>query len=453
MSNIKRVLYILYLILKKHPSEKLTIQINFIFTRYKSAKYLILTYRKIKIILIFFLSIPEYLIIFIIIIIFLVLRPFMKIKIFELETRAIGALALPTEIFLCEKNLGLHSNKKNEFIICFPNSKISNFFLYKKFKKNLVVVPILFFKKIFFLSNKIFFLKSFLSSHRNWRYHPNNWQYIDIHDVLSKNKPTINFSNEELEEGRKFLESFHIKAKDSFFCFNSRSKYYASEIDNSCRNSDINLQVKGIENIVNENFKAFRMGSVKQNPIITENKNIIDYTNLKERSDFLDIYLLFNCKFMVSTGTGLDTVPALNRKKVLYVNYFLQDAHHQPGGYVPIIVPKKFMDLKRKILIPYREVFDKNLLRCSSLNELNKLGYNLIDNSEIEILKAIKEMYELSFSEDHAIDGNYKYKNVDLEVLNKNFWNLYEKKYLFKPKPVVMSISENFIHNNSSLFI
>ena len=52
---------------------------------------------------------------------------------------------------------------------------------------------------------------------------------------------------------------------------------------------------------------------------------------------------------MVSTGTGLDTVPVLNRKKVLYVNYYLQDAHHQPGGYVPIIVPKKFMDLKRKI--------------------------------------------------------------------------------------------------------
>ena len=79
MPNIKRVLYILYLILKKQPSEKLTIQINFIFTRYKSVKYLILTYRKIKKILIFFLFIPEYLIIFIIIIIFLVLRPFMKI--------------------------------------------------------------------------------------------------------------------------------------------------------------------------------------------------------------------------------------------------------------------------------------------------------------------------------------------------------------------------------------
>jgi putative glycosyltransferase (TIGR04372 family) len=453
MQNIKRVLYILYLISKKPPTEKLTTQINFIFIRYKLAKYIILTYRKIKNTLIFFLSIPEYLIIFIIIIFFLILRSVIKIKIFELETRAIGAFGLPTEIFLCEKKLGLHSNKKNEFIVCFPNNKISNLFLFKKFKQNLFVVPILFFKKIFFLSNTISFFKLFLSSHRNWRYHHNNLQYVDIHDVLSKTKPIIDFSNEELEEGRKFLESFDIKVKDSFFCFNARSKYYASEIDNSCRNSDINLQVKGIENIVNENFKAFRMGSVKQNPIITENKNIIDYTNLKERSDFLDIYLLFNCKFMVSTGTGLDTVPLLNRKKVLYVNYYLQDAHHQPGGYVPIIVPKKFMDLKTKILIPYSEVFDKNLLRCVSIQELNKLGYNLIDNSKNEILAAIKEMYELSFSQDHAIDDEYSYKNKNLEVLNKNFWNYYEKKYLFKPRPRVMSISENFLHNNFSLFI
>ena len=46
---------------------------------------------------------------------------------------------------------------------------------------------------------------------------------------------------------------------------------------------------------------------------------IIDYANSSMRSDFLDIYLLANCKFCISTDYGLDEICVIFKKPVAYV--------------------------------------------------------------------------------------------------------------------------------------
>ena len=73
-------------------------------------------------------------------------------------------------------------------------------------------------------------------------------------------------------------------------------------------------------------------------------------------------------------------------------------------------------------------------------NELNSHGYEVVDNSEDEILEAVKEMYE-------SYNNNFK---TDLSKQEK-FWNNYEKRFNWRPKK--MMISDNFFINNYDLFI
>ena len=74
-----------------------------------------------------------------------------------------------------------------------------------------------------------------------------------------------------------------------------------------------------------------------------------------------------------------------------------------------------------------------------NLEDLNLNGYELIDNTEEEILDATKEMY--------MILNNKKEINYDNQ---KKFWDLHES--FFNWKPNSLNISNTFFKNNADLF-
>ena len=73
-------------------------------------------------------------------------------------------------------------------------------------------------------------------------------------------------------------------------------------------------------------------------------------------------------------------------------------------------------------------------------DQLQKLGYDYLDNSEIEIFNAINEMHL------HVVDKN----SLKNSSLNEKFWSLYEK-YYSKKRPKKTFISNNFLEKNSEL--
>ena len=46
--------------------------------------------------------------------------------------------------------------------------------------------------------------------------------------------------------------------------------------------------------------------------------NVFNYNSLEVNDDMLDIFLVFNCKYMVCDGSGISNVAIMNRKKSLY---------------------------------------------------------------------------------------------------------------------------------------
>ena len=90
--------------------------------------------------------------------------------------------------------------------------------------------------------------------------------------------------------------------------------------------------------LTDKGLTVIRMGKKMEKRIPTENQNIIDYAFLDDKSDLLDIWLFANCKFCISTGTGIDSISDVYRKPMLLVN------HNPIGHHVTwsdcILVPK-----------------------------------------------------------------------------------------------------------------
>ncbi len=116
--------------------------------------------------------------------------PLIKIKIFEIETRAIGHFSRCIDIFLSEIEAGIHPKKKTLYI-CFPNKRIANNFLLKKWREKLLILPRIIFAPIFLFFKKIPFGYLFLAKYRHWRENDSwkkPWQAYDLYSVLDEKK-------------------------------------------------------------------------------------------------------------------------------------------------------------------------------------------------------------------------------------------------------------------------
>ena len=220
------------------------------------------------------------------------------------------------------------------------------------------------------------------------------------------------------------LNKIGIKEKEKFICFASRSHHYRND-PATTRDSSIYTQLKAIRFLRDSHeFKAVRLGYNPKDKLEIE-RDIIDYSNTTYRNDFMDIFLLYKCDFIISTGLGINAPATMFRKPKLMVNfvdYF--SIQQQCENYTPFILPKKFISLKNKKIIPLEEVYEKKLYEITEKKKLNTIGYDIKDNSDLEILDAVKEFYFFFEKKKHLFDNQKK---------QDKFWDLYERYFNYKP--------------------
>ena len=162
----------------------------------------------------------------------IILRFFLKIQIIEIETRAIGHMSLPIEVYLSEISNKVH---KKGICFAFKNKTIANKFLYQKIKQKFFVLPSIIIKPIYIFFNKKFIYdligKKFLSDFRHWRKRKihtiGTWQEQDIHYVLPKTQPSISFNENETILGKNLLLKLGIDLpNDEYICIHHRTPHY-----------------------------------------------------------------------------------------------------------------------------------------------------------------------------------------------------------------------------------
>ena len=374
------------------------------------------------------------------IVLIILIRPFFKIKIGQLNSRVIGEFATPPEVFLCELKSKKIIKEKNEIYIFFCNRPISNQYLLKHWEKNFIIFPRLLIEPIYYFFSSFNFLNFFLCPWRKDFKNILHRQMEDIHNVLPKYPTSLKFNDEEIILGEQNLLEFGYKKKQKIVCFVNRDGSFKNEKLTACRNANISSYKKAVNYLADKNFFTMRMGRKNLQKIDYEKKNIVDYCFSKKDSDFKDFYIFSRCDFLITTDHGINELATFFRKKKVVINFqSFNKLNFLDENYTSLILPKKYLDLKTKKFIPYREVYQKKLYEIGYIEDLNKAGYDLIDNTEDEIYNCTIEMTELLYNKT-TYDKNEQ----------NNFWEIHQNYFNWKPR--LIRISNSFFNENLDLF-
>ena len=161
---------------------------------------------------------------------------------------------------------------------------------------------------------------------------------------------------------------------------------------------------------------------------------------VSSETDFLDIFLSAKCRFFISSGTGIDAVPMVFRRPVLYVNFLPMERMHT-WGPDDILVPKKLWLRKEQRFMTFREIIESGAGKFLHGEFYEEHGIDGVENSSDEIKNAAVEM-------DDRLAGTWQTSEKDKELQQK-FWSLFQKGDLHGD--IVAKVSTHFLRDHLDL--
>ena len=381
---------------------------------------------------------------------FIIIRlisPLIKIRFAMVNSHRIGHFALEWETF---HQLN-HQRKFNVFLIAFHKT-ISNEFFAKIIKRKIIIFPSKFIRLIQILNNSFFG-----NSYHEYIFHNlTNGKDNDTHNLFSKNKPFISFTKEEISKGNQILK--HYKTKKIVCLLVRDGEYLKNTINkksdfNNIRNSKIEDFITGIKYLEKKGYTIFRMGKHVEKRLSYTSSNVIDYPFSNIRSDFMDLFLIKECKFFITTGTGLDAVAYALNKPLLFINYSpMLSMYILSNNYLWTF--KKIYSFKKKKYLTFSEMVKNNLVglkiknnKSFNLNNLDiykKYKLKFVDMNNLEIKNAILDMEKFNFNK------NFKFTKYQ-KKFNKKFLQIFNKKeipFVFKRGHIAPIVSDSFLRKN-----
>ena len=345
------------------------------------------------------------------------IRPWFLVRWGGLVSSRIGHFAANTEMYLCERDAGINVPKQRYLDLFYMAYRpICNQQLTTMWKRVLRVWPSWILASI---------------SRANWllpggAVHEigNNTQHDrDVHNLLDRFPPHLEFTPEEEARGEVGLRAMGIPPDTPFICLIVRdSAYLAKHIPGfdfgylNYRDSDIQNYALAAEELADRGYFVIRMGAKVNEAMKITHPRVIDYATNGMRSDFMDIYLGANCEFCVTTSTGWDAVPYIFRRPMVITNYV-------PLGYAVsfnhnnLLTTRihRFASERRNLTLS--EIFTLGLGPWMNTSDYESKGVELIENTPEEIRDVVIEMAE-------RLNGTWQ-PNEDDEALQRRFWEIF----------------------------
>jgi len=262
----------------------------------------------------------------------------------------------------------------------------------------------------------------------------------------STSAPLHFFSEQEVDEGVKFLADHSVNAGQEFICYAVRSESYYLKLaksgvsvkPRSVRNPNEDLYLQAL-NLIKSNLSIFRMGKDIDIPIdVIEYPDVVDYAN-KYRTDFLDVFLISRCKFLLVGNTGLFWMNAIFGKSTLHCD--LYDIRHQVLTHDLMIFQKVWLTSENRLATVSEMLKMKS--EYSDERHQARLGVELVKNTADEIYAACQEM-------NSRIDGTWETTPED-EDLQQRYLGLVIK---FSDQPTWRGggrVGTQFLRDNQDL--
>jgi putative glycosyltransferase (TIGR04372 family) len=239
----------------------------------------------------------------------------------------------------------------------------------------------------------------------------------DMEGLLHTAPTQLQFTEDDNDRGYQYLTSVGFEKGDKFVCLVVRDNRYLKQIHaernwsyHDFRDTNIEDYKQAAVALAKQGYWVFRMGKAVDESFETDHPYVIDYANTTERSDFLDLWLMANCFYAISTGLGLDSVADVFRRPIVFVNYVPLMDLEAWGPY--ITVPKKLTWTATN-----RPLSLSEQVKHTSLNGhyYRDNGISVHDMKPDEITDVVLEM-------EMRLAGTFS-TNQNVEKLNQCFWN------------------------------
>jgi len=363
------------------------------------------------------------------------ISPFVLIRVGGTFGSRIGHFAENNEIYLSEKDNNLHPKKS--FDIFFHPFKICNYQLKKMWDRHPDI----------YINQFAWFLYHGSKMLPGAEHYQINTSIRDNNDVLIKSKIHLKFTDKEQEYAQNELVNIGVPPESKFIGIISRdSSYLKNNLPtknwsyHNYRDSNIKNYLLAADELTNREHIVIRMGAFVENELNTNNPKIIDYAYKGYRTDLLDIYISAKCHFFISGNCGLDSVPIIFRRPVVFVNYVPIELVR--GWYQnSLIIFKKHWLIVEKRFMTFREIIESGAGKLYYAELFKEQGIELIENTPEEIRDVAMEM-------DERLNGTWETTEED-EELQRQLWTLFERN---KKSPVFRCrVGAKFLQQNKDL--
>ena len=323
------------------------------------------------------------------------LKNLILIRFCNTRSGRIGHFALNIDSYIHRKH-SVDKSKKNQSIldIFYNDKEVCNNFLNKKWKKEIIIFPrivteplvkfIIFFCNIVGINNIFVFNLSIY--HQNYK------------SLFNKFKPFLKLDEEEVGNGKNFLKSLSIDDDAKIVLLIVRDSAYLETVYpaqdysyHSYRNIDIKDFEEAAIYLAEMGYYVFRMGKIVKDKFDVKHKKIFDYANMKERSDFLDIFLCSICSFAISTSTGIDGVVSVFKK--LFGSIIAPIGHANSTPNV-ILYPKIIFSNKSQKNLPLKDILKNGYMSISKSSDYSLSDLKIVNPNSSQIKDFAEEMHE-----------------------------------------------------------
>lgn len=315
----------------------------------------------------------------------------------------IGHLAMEPDIFVRERLLGLHNCRYG--VIVSPPGMAANECLLEYWRRYIVVIRSPFWAGILACVNRFPYLRYDVSQAAINETAP----YLSLQRAWGIRPPLLELTGKHRKNGRAWLAGMGVPADAEFVCFHSREAGYSPEDDamHAFRNCDIQNYFPAVSELTRRGYWCIRMGDSTTRPIPSMER-VIDLPRIKEREDWMDVFLCASCQFFLGSSSGL----------LFLANVFGRpsgSANHAPLSTVlsfganDVAIPKLVWSEREARYLTFNEVFGSEIANFRFTRLYQDHQIKAVENTGEDIQGLALEMLE-------RIQGRGLYTREDEEL-------------------------------------
>jgi len=230
-------------------------------------------------------------------------------------------------------------------------------------------------------------------------------------DAKFDGRPIVSITPEHQKRGLEQLKQLGMPEGAWWVCLHIREGSFRtrSVYMNSFRDVDPMSYMDAVQAVVERGGWVVRTGDPSMTPL-PEMGQLIDYVHSDARADWMDVFLIGSCRFMLGSDSGPMAVAPMFGRPVAATN--MAPMGHGAHGLNDLHIPKLYRSERENRLLRFDEVLLTDARDWGRTDQFESDGVRWVDNTPEEIRAlAVEMMDRLDGSLDYSPDEEYTQTN------------------------------------------